>query len=199
MRRAAPWRRGCPSQSLDGNAVFPQLSLQSHPQLVKESSVMQKQKNKMPSRKLWLVAAAALAILVSAGGCQNGKERNTKAATARWNGTRANVLYSLAKDQFKAGNLEECRKTVNSALKLDPKNPALHILSARLAIEQGQLEAAERELADARKLAPNAAEAYYLSGVIYQRWQKPQTAYEFYTAASDKAPGELAYVIARAE
>jgi Flp pilus assembly protein TadD len=35
--------------------------------------------------------------------------------------------------------------------------------------------------------------------VIYQRWQKPQTAYEFYTAAADKSPAELAYVIARAE
>jgi Flp pilus assembly protein TadD len=151
------------------------------------------------SRKFWCVAVAALAILLSAGGCQNGKAKDKKEATARWNRARAGVMLSLANDQFKAGNLEQCRKTVDGALKLDPQNPSLHILSAKLCIEQGQLEMAERELEEARRAAPNAAEAYYLSGVVYQRWQKPQMAYEFYTAAADKAPAELAYVTARAE
>ncbi len=160
---------------------------------------MQKQQQTVQSRKLWCVVLAALALALSAGGCQNGKEKNHQEATARWNKARASVMASLANDQFRAGNLEECRRTVNAALKLDPRNPSLHILSARLGIEQGLLEAAEHELEEARKVAPNAAEAYYLSGVIYQRWQRSQTAYEFYTAASDKAPAELAYVTARAE
>ena len=158
---------------------------------------MQKQQ-KAQHRKFRLIAVAALAILLTATGCQN-KAKDKAQAAARWNRARANVMFSLANDQFKAGNLEQCRKTVDGAIKLDPQNPSLHILSAKISIEQGQLEAAERQLEEARRVAPNAAEAYYLSGVVFQRWQKAQTAYEFYTAASDKAPAELAYVTARAE
>jgi Flp pilus assembly protein TadD len=151
------------------------------------------------SRNLWCVAFAALVIALASTGCANSKQKNTKEATAKWNKQRALVMLSLGTDQFKAGNIEQARTTVDTALKLDPQNPSLRILSAKLSLEQGQLEYAERELETARKFAPNAAEAYYLSGVVFQRWQKSQTAYEFYTAACDKAPAELAYVTARAE
>src|SRR5688500_1565793 len=166
---------------------------------MKESSVMQNQQTPPRSKKTWLVAVAALAILLTATGCQSTKAKDKEKAAARWNKARAGVMLSLANDQFKAGNLEQCRRTVDGAIKLDPQNPNLHILSAKLSIEQGQLEAAERQLEEARRVAPNAAEAYYLSGVVFQRWQKAQTAYEFYTAASDKAPAELAYTLARTE
>jgi tetratricopeptide (TPR) repeat protein len=44
-----------------------------------------------------------------------------------------------------------------------------------------------------------SGEADYLCGVVYQRWQKPQQAYELYVSACDKAPGELAYVLAAGE
>lgn len=146
-----------------------------------------------------VLTALVMALTLSATGCQNGKAKNKKDATARWNHARAGVMASLAKDQFRAGNFETCRKTVDDALKMDPTNAQLHIISAKLYLEQGQLEIAERELEQARKYAPNDAEPYYLSGVVYQRWQKPERAYEFYSAASDKAPAELNYILAQAE
>ena len=96
-------------------------------------------------------------------------------------------------------NFEKSRYTVDEALKLNPKDANLHILSAKLGIEQGELELAERELATARVLDPKNAEADYLSGVICQRWQKPDAAAEFYEIACEKNPAELAYVLARAE
>ena len=160
---------------------------------------MQLKNQSSKSPKLWLVVLATVAVLLATGGCQNGKAKSKQQATLRWNKARAGVMYSLANDQFRAGNLEQSRKTVDGALKLDPQNPVLRVLSAKISLEQGQLEMAERELEQARKVAPNLAEAYYLSGVVFQRWQKSQTAYEFYTAAADKSPAELAYVIARAE
>jgi Flp pilus assembly protein TadD len=153
----------------------------------------------MQKRNLLCVVAAALLLTLATAGCQNPKQKNSKEANARWNRARASVLCSLAKDQYKAGSFDKCRKTVTDALKMDPMNAQLRILSARLAIEQGQLELAERELEHARKYAPNDPDGYYLAGVIYQRWQKPERAYEFYTAASDKAPIELSYLLARAE
>ena len=153
----------------------------------------------MQKRNFWCVVAAALVLTMAATGCDSAKKKNSKAANARWNSARANVLCSLAKDQFKSGSFDKCRKTVTDALKMDPTHSELRILSAKLAIEQGQLDLAERELETARKYAPNNPEGYYLAGVVYQRWQKPERAYEFYTAASDKAPAELSFLLARAE
>ncbi len=94
---------------------------------------------------------------------------------------------------------DKCRETVDQALNLSPESPALRLLSARLYIEKGLLEAAELDLEAARKIVPNDAESNYLSGIIFQRWKKPATALEFYKTASTKAPAELAYLLAEAE
>jgi Flp pilus assembly protein TadD len=153
----------------------------------------------MQKRKLWCVVVAAALIGLSAGGCQNPRKKQSKEATARWNHARAGVMLSLAQDQYKNGSFDKCRQTLADAMKMDPKNVQLRMLSAKLALEQAQLELAEQELETVRKIAPNNPEGYYLSGVVYQRWQKSDRAYEFYTAASDKAPGELSYILARAE
>ena len=149
-------------------------------------------------RPLYCFAFAATVFLVA--GCSGSKKPSQKeAARQHWNQTRANVLLSLARDQYVTGNFEKSRKTTDEALGMDPKNPGLRLLSAKLAIEQGRLEQAEGELKIAREVTPKNAEADYLSGVIYQRWQKPQLAHDYYKAAADKAPSELAYLMARAE
>jgi Flp pilus assembly protein TadD len=134
------------------------------------------------------------------GGCQQGRTPTQKEEAAReWNGARSSVLTSLANEQYKSGNFDKCRRTVDEALKMTPDSEPLHVLSAKLAIENGQLEVAEQELALARKYNPNDPEPFYLSGVVCQRWQKPQLAYDYYHQASGKAPAELAYVLAESE
>jgi len=141
----------------------------------------------------------ATAILLAAG-CQAEKKPDPKAeATKQWNEARSSVMVGVAQDQYKSGSFDKCRETVDQALKLSPENPALRLLSARLYIEKGLLEAAERDLEAVRKIAPNDAESNYLSGIIFQRWQKPAIALQFYKTASDKAPAELAYLLAQAE
>jgi tetratricopeptide (TPR) repeat protein len=82
---------------------------------------------------------------------------------------------------------------------MDPTNPRLHILAAKVAIEQSDLENAQRFCENARKLDAKNAEADYLSGVIYQRWQRPETSLTYYTSATEKAPSELPYLMARSE
>jgi tetratricopeptide (TPR) repeat protein len=146
----------------------------------------------------FVTVAIVLAALASVAGCGMKNEQKIQ-AKKEWNSARANVLYSLAKDQYATGNFDKSRQTVDEALGMDPQNVGLLILSAKLNIEQGRLENAEADLKHARATAPKNAEADYLTGVIYQRWQKPQTAFDYYRAASEKAPSELAYVMARAE
>ena len=152
-------------------------------------------------RSGFAAAALAGALVLGATGCGGNKTQQTskQAASQRWNSARAGVLLTLARDQYTSGNFDKCRKTLDDALKLDPENPQVHLLSAKLSLEQGQLELAERELMFVREKLPNEAEPHYLSGVIYQRWQKPQRAYECYKSASERAPAEQAYVLAEAE
>jgi tetratricopeptide (TPR) repeat protein len=145
-----------------------------------------------------IVVGSALAL---AGGCaQNEKKMTAKEhAEANWKGARASVMISLAQDQYKAGNFDKARQTVDEATKLVPNSVPLRVLSAKLAIEQGQLERADKELEVARQFGPNEAEPFYLSGVVCQRWQKEQAAFDYYRQAVEKAPTELAYLMAQSE
>ncbi len=157
-------------------------------------------------RRRILPALAFSAVIVAVAGCEttstgpvHKQVTPTQAATEHWNSTRATVMGSLAEDQYKNGNFDKARLSVDDALRLDPKSASLHLLSARIAIEQGQLEIADHELASARTLDEKNADADYLSGVICQRWQKFQAAADFYAVAMDKNPREVSYVLARAE
>jgi tetratricopeptide (TPR) repeat protein len=146
------------------------------------------------------VLALSLIVLVG-GGCSNSAKKPTpqEQAKVQWNAARSGVLVGLAKDQYEAGEFDKAKQTINDALKLSPQSAPAHIMAARIAIEQAQLEVAERELRLAGEFDPRNAEADYLSGVVYQRWQKPDLAYECYTHANEKAPSELAYLMARSE
>ena len=154
----------------------------------------------MQFKTLVFVPILALVLFLTTGcASQPPKKTASQEGIARWNVTRAGVLYSLAREQFEGGNLEDCRKTLTNASKMAPDHVQIRLLSAKLSIEQGQLEAAELELNRVRELDPRNGEADYLTGVIYQRWQKPELAYQSYIKAAGKNPNELAYVMAQAE
>src|SRR5262245_53939447 len=128
-----------------------------------------------------------LAMLV--GGCGSitkPHEPPKQAMTQQWNAARAGVLGSLATEQYKGGNLDKARISIDNAIALNPKNAKLHVLSAKISMEQGLLDSAEKELRLAQLIDPTVAEADYLCGVVYQRWQKPEVAYNLYLDASRK-------------
>jgi Flp pilus assembly protein TadD len=146
------------------------------------------------------IQSSLVLILGLLAACSATKSPSAQeSAMNQWNEARVGVLIGLAQDQYQNGNFDKSRSTVDEALSLTPKSAPAHILSAKLYIETGSLEAAEKELELARIDDPNNAEAEYLSGVVYQRWQQPQRALEFYQYACDKSPAELAYVLAKAE
>jgi tetratricopeptide (TPR) repeat protein len=151
--------------------------------------------------KLKLSFIIILGTLALASGCESHTKTPTQKeeATKQWNTARAAVLVSLARSQFEGGNIDKAEQTANEAMRLAPEQASIHILVARIMIEKGMLEQADKSLAVARKLNPNSAEADYLTGLVYQRWQKPEMAYEHYLSASQKEPTELAYLLARAE
>lgn len=144
------------------------------------------------------VLATAIASMGLLVGCANQKTAKETAAE-QWGRTRATVLLSLANDQFRSGNLDKCDDTVSQALAMDPGNVELHLLRARLQIEDGHLESALNTLLTAQAIDSTNPEVDYLQGVIHQRWQKPQQALDAYSAAARKKPDDIAYVLAQAE
>lgn len=145
------------------------------------------------------IVPAVLATAVAGCAGEDHHKTQKEQATQDWNVARAAVMGSLAKDQYKTGNFDKARVTLNEAIKLDPKNSNLRLLSARLAIENGNLELADREVKQAQKDDPTNSEADYLAGVIFQRWQKHEAALAAYASAAGKNPNELAYLLAQSE
>ncbi len=140
-------------------------------------------------------------VTMTVGCAKDGKKTPTQreAARAQWNTARATVLRSLAEDQYRNGDLDNSRKTVDDALRLDPTSVPLRLLSAKLFIETGELELATKQLDAVRLLDQTNAEADYLTGLVFQRWQQPKMALMHYDTAAEKNPNEMAYVLARAE
>lgn len=154
----------------------------------------------MSEKRLILMVVLAVATLLVSTGCGSGSNKGDKnKASAQWKVARASVMVTLARDQFRVGNFDGARGTISEALNLLPESADLRILSGRIAIEQGNLELAEAELRRAQTADPKNAAADYYYGVVMQRWQRTARALELYTTASEKAPGELAYLLARAE
>jgi len=151
------------------------------------------------SFKCLLLAGAVIAVLTGCNSAPNEQKTQREEANKQWNQARAGVMHNLAKDQFQVGNFDKARSTVDEALNVDPESVQLYVLSARIAIEQNRLDLADKQLAEARKRDEKNADALYLSGVVAQRWQKPEQALDFYTKASEAHPTELAYLLARSE
>jgi Tfp pilus assembly protein PilF len=151
------------------------------------------------TRTLLAVALLAAATVAGPVGCAQDQKPAKKQMTEKWNAVRAGVMYGMAKQQFESGDLDKGRDSVNQALKMDPRHVPSLILAARIAVEQNRLEDADRALTLARTTDPKNPETDYFSGVVYQRWQQPQKAYDYYQSAAEKAPAELPYLLAKAE
>jgi Flp pilus assembly protein TadD len=136
----------------------------------------------------------------TAAGCQSTQSPVTNDAPGlQFNQARAESLGKEARDEFDSGSFDKCQATLDEALRLAPGSAGLHIQTAKLNIEQGQLESAEKQLKEAGKISPGNGEIDYLLGVVFQRRQQPQKAYVAYDAAVRKNPGELSYLMAKSE
>ena len=113
--------------------------------------------------KKWLVTLLCLAILA---GCTN--ERRLE-SYKRWYGARAKMLYGVALEHLKVGQLDKARNKAQEALTLDPDFAPGALLLAKVEIEQGQYARAAERLDRLRKEVPDNAEVVYLYGVAQEK------------------------------
>ena len=157
----------------------------------------------MQHRTLTHGLAATVLGLATLTGCQSGHEQNLQAAEGRWQDLRSHVMLETAENQFNAGQLDQCEKTVNDAARVDPTNPKLFLLAGRVALEKGELEYAFKLFAQSIVLdeasEQPSSEPYYYQGVILQRWKKHDDALERYRAAHRLEPDNASRLLAVAE
>src|SRR5436189_4728340 len=125
-----------------------------------------------------LRSIVAVVLVATFAGCSPTAKNQTdkQRVTQQWDKTRAKVKATLAKDQYDNGNFDKARGSCNEAMNMDPENASIRVLSAEIAIEQAQMEIADKELHLARQFDSKNVEADYLSGVVYERWQNPELA-----------------------
>ncbi len=147
---------------------------------------------------LWSTVAALTLLSVSGCGAPTKKEVINSAET-RWKQMRSTLMLQMAEQHFATGDLDQSERTLADAMSIDATNTELYVLSGRIAIERGQLERAFHLLNQAIELAPNRPAGHYYQGVVLQRWQRYDAAYEQYREAHRLQADNVAYLLAMGE
>ncbi len=147
------------------------------------------------------ITILALGICVMLSGCapQTNQKEARQLAEKRFNHQKARIKCSLALGQFENGQVTKARETVREAIALDPEDHQAYLLLARIHIEQGRLSQAKQllDLVIAEHV-PNP-EAHYQSGVVAERYGRPDQAVESYREAHELSPRESKYLMAYGE
>ena len=154
---------------------------------------------RFPRRVDWgRVGTAGLVGVLLAGlcGCQMPQRKARVQAERRWRLARAEVTARLAGELLKAGQLDDAAEELAKARELNPDDPALTLLEARIALARADLEAAARALGQVPPDSPVHAEAQYLRGVLAQQLGRWSRAAQYYRDALALAPGDAAALAA---
>jgi tetratricopeptide (TPR) repeat protein len=143
---------------------------------------------------------AAVAAAVVAAGCgPTNIEKTRAAARDRWTTSRAEIATKLAQGCFERGELGRARDHLKEAMKGDAPYAPMYLLAAKLAVEDGKFDDAQRYAQAAGALDPECAEAWYVLGTVQQALDQPEGALSAFTEAVRLDPDNPAYAIAQAE
>ena len=132
-------------------------------------------------------------------GCANQHAKNKQAALDRWQTSRAQITTNMAQQQFEGGDLKKAVTTVHDAISINPEYAPAHLLLGRIYLEQDKLTQARDCFNQSLELAPGQARANYFLGILYERWSKPEKAFDYYRLAWEADYGNLPYLLAMVE
>ncbi len=125
-------------------------------------------------------------------------DRNT-ASKQQWDVVRGGVQLQLAQQHYDGGRLRESETVLRQVLVLAPENINAYHLATRVYLEMGQLAKARETSSAACELARGDAEAFYLAGIVAQRYGEKEDALAHYLEAQSLSPNTAEYVMAAAE
>jgi predicted Zn-dependent protease len=135
-------------------------------------------------------------------GCQGQLPKVADAkveAAKRWNAARARMLYGVALEHFRVGQLDRATHKVLEAIALDGECLEARVLLSKLHIEEGRHARAREELAGVLDKAPQSPEAFYLLGVAQEKGGQLEEALASYRRAHALNEADVAPVVAAAE
>ncbi len=107
-------------------------------------------------------------LLALLAGCGSSVPQAKQEAYHRWHNTRARVLYGVAVEQFKVGDLDQARNRVTEALALNGDDLEARTLLGKIDIEQSHWRLAIDGLQSVIEFEPNNVEARYLLAVAQE-------------------------------
>lgn len=120
-------------------------------------------------------------------------------AKQTWNTVRGDVKLQIVRQQLDADRLDEAQKVLETVLATSPQDARVHVLAARLRLEQGRMADARSAIVMAQQLAPTDGEVQYYAGIVAQRYGDLNTALTAYEAAATASTNNAAYTLAWAE
>jgi len=146
---------------------------------------------------LWVGAITCAILVVGCGQTYMGRKREE--ARERWALSRAEMATRLAQGCFERGEIGHAHDHLEAAIQSGAPYAPMYILAARLAVENGELDAARQYAERARSLDPKSGEACYVLGTVEQMLGDADGALSAYSEAVRRDPGRSAYVLAEAE
>ena len=144
-----------------------------------------------------LAPGLLLAVVLSA--CQVPQKIARQEATRRWNTARARIKAQLAADRLAQGNLPGAAAELKEADRLDPDNPGVAPLRARVWLAEGKTQDALDLLERTHLAGATQAEVEYLKGAAWQQQQRWDEALAAFVRACELDEHEVAYVAAVAQ
>ncbi|MCL2701114.1 MAG: tetratricopeptide repeat protein [Phycisphaerae bacterium] len=134
---------------------------------------------KTTARLAWILVVGMI-ISVGCGGPQDVSKQQVK---AQWDQSRATMLYSVASEHLRVGQLDQAFIKTREALALAPEFHPASILLGKVLIEQGNYADAITVLATVCEKLPQAAEPVYLLGVAQEKMRQYDSALVSYRKA----------------
>ncbi len=148
---------------------------------------------------------AVMAVLLLAAmlvGCDPNSKPVSEAkidAHKRWDLARARVLYGVAVEHLKVGQLKQARTKCLESLALRPDYADARLLLGKVFIEQGEYALAIEELTEVHRQLPKHAETVYLLGAAQEKAGLLDEALRNYRIAYATDSSSLAPIKAAAE
>ncbi len=138
-----------------------------------------------------------LAVAVISGCEEPGLQRAE--AYKRYHETRSLMVYGVATECFKVGDLDKAYANTVQAIGLDENYVPARVLLAKVLLERARYTRALKELDKAEKLAPGSAEVVFLRGVAFEKLRQFPEALKCYQKARVLDEENANYVTASAE
>jgi tetratricopeptide (TPR) repeat protein len=154
-------------------------------------------------QRVMIAALSAPVVTGLLAGCSAGHGEYTQAfkeqAESRMAEVKSGTSWDMAHQQYLSGDLRKSLDNVEKSIALNSTVVKSHLLRGKVLIELGRLDSAMGAFENVLALEAGHSGAQYYRGIIFERYNKAQEAFESYSLATRADPENAQYALACAE